>query len=279
MGYSMKWIHDRLGITRDMIRYYEKEKLLPPIASRNPVNNYRDFSETDIERIWGIKLLIGIGFSVKEIRSLMYESDFDFETAIAQKVADLEKKHDEDVAYLEFAKSIKFSGRVPNVTCVGSMRFDEFLDFVRTNWNFYNDPKTAPFMHAADLILTKTPDEWTPDDFERVLSLAKNFEPDGIMQAYAINGYYQIIADMYDFGYQNETVQRIVRLLHEYTASTINAPNLDAEVTPAIFAKNTAPFFLAGDVASHYKRMFGEERCKFIAQAIAHYGGMRIDEL
>ena len=29
MGYSVKWVNDNLGITRDMLRYYEKEKLLP----------------------------------------------------------------------------------------------------------------------------------------------------------------------------------------------------------------------------------------------------------
>lgn len=29
MGHSVKWVADNLGITRDMLRYYEKEKLLP----------------------------------------------------------------------------------------------------------------------------------------------------------------------------------------------------------------------------------------------------------
>ena len=58
MGYSVKWVVENLGITRDMLRYYEKEKLLPANESRNPTNKYRDYSDEDIERIWGIKLLI-----------------------------------------------------------------------------------------------------------------------------------------------------------------------------------------------------------------------------
>ena len=62
MGYSAKWVRDKLGVTRDMIRYYEKEDLIPIRSSRNPANNYRDYSDEDIERIWSIKLLIGIGF-------------------------------------------------------------------------------------------------------------------------------------------------------------------------------------------------------------------------
>lgn len=51
MGYSVKWVVENLGITRDMLRYYEKEKLLPTNESRNPTNKYRDYSDEDIERI------------------------------------------------------------------------------------------------------------------------------------------------------------------------------------------------------------------------------------
>lgn len=121
MGYSVKCMVENLGITRDMLRYYEKEKLLPTNESRNPTNKYRDYSDEDIERIGGIKLLIGIGFTAKEIYALMNDLDFDFDTAIAKKVAELERKHDENLIYLEFAKSIKFMGRVPTTSKIGSM--------------------------------------------------------------------------------------------------------------------------------------------------------------
>lgn len=85
MGYSVKWIVDNLGITRDMLRYYEKEKLIPRRESSNPTNNYREYSDEDIERIWGIKLLISIGFTAKEIYALMNDPDFDFGTAMTKK--------------------------------------------------------------------------------------------------------------------------------------------------------------------------------------------------
>ena len=47
MGYSVKWVDEHLGITRDMLRYYEKEKLLPVAETRNPTNKYSDYSEED----------------------------------------------------------------------------------------------------------------------------------------------------------------------------------------------------------------------------------------
>ena len=50
MGYSVKWVVENLGITRDMLRYYEKKGLLPIDETRNPSNKYRDYSEEDIDR-------------------------------------------------------------------------------------------------------------------------------------------------------------------------------------------------------------------------------------
>lgn len=279
MGYSAKWVRDKLGVTRDMIRYYEKEELIPIRSSRNPANNYRDYSEEDIERIWGIKLLIGIGFSVKEIKQLMTDPCFDFDTAIAKKVDELEKKHDEALIYLEFAKSIKFTGRVPTVTRLGSMTFDEFLLYARENWNFYDDPRSAPFMKAADLLIDKPAREWSPDDVERIYNLVESFDTESMMKTYALHGYYQVLSDMREMDFSCDTVQRVVRLLHEYLVSNNTEPELDGKITPEFVARYTAPFFIGGDVSVHYERNYGKEGCKFIAQALAFYGGYTIDEL
>jgi len=133
MGYTTKWIKDNLGITIDMIRHYEKEKLIPIEGARNPINNYRDYSEQDVERIWAIKLLIRIGFTVKEIRSFMEDPSFDFESAIDKKVMELEKKHDENVINLQFAKTIKLTGKIPTTLEIGSQRFDDFMKYALEN--------------------------------------------------------------------------------------------------------------------------------------------------
>lgn len=279
MGYSVKWVVENLGITRDMLRHYEKEKLLSTNETRNPTNQYRDYSDKDIERIWGIKLLISIGFSTKEIYALINDPDFDFDTAIAEKVEVLQRKHDENVTYLEFAKSIKFMGRVPTPSKVGSVRFDDFLAYAHKNWNLYDDPGSSPFMKMADTLISKEPQEWSPDDIERILELFKNFDAEGMMHTFALHGYYQVISDMQDLGYASNTVQRVVRLLHEYLAKHNTEPELDGKITPMVIAKYIAPFFLGGDVALQYERNYGKDGCLFIAQALAYYGGYDIDEL
>lgn len=279
MGYSVKWVIENLGITRDMLRYYEKEKLIPIEGNRNPTNKYRDYSDDDIERIWGIKLLISIGFTAKEIYALMNDPDFDLEAAIAKKVVELEHKHDEALINLEFAKSIKLLGRIPTTSKIGSLKFDDFLKYVHENWNFYNDPRSAPFIKTADKIISKVPQELSPDDIESLIEVLKNLDTEGMMHAYALHGYYQVISDMKDLGYDSDIVQRVVKLLHEYLVRHNTEPELDGKITPQFFAKYTAPFFLGGDIAKWHERNYGKSGCIFIAQALAYYGGYDVDDL
>lgn len=279
MGYSVKWVEAHLGITRKALRYYEKEKLIPPDGSRNPSNNYREYTEEDLNRIWGIKLLIGIGYTAKEVYAIMTDPCFDFYTSISEKVAELEKRHDEDVMYLEFAKSIKFTGRIPTVSKLGSIRFDDFLDYCHENWNFYDDPATAPFMKLADMLISKPAQEWSPDEVERLATIFENLDLEHWAFTFALNGYYQVIADMQDLGHTSETVQRVVRLLHEYMIRTNIELDLDGKITPQFMAKYTASSFLNGDTAVLQERNFGKDGCLFIAKALAHYGGYDIDEL
>ena len=279
MGYYVKWVDEHLGITRKALRYYEKEKLMPQDSSRNPSNNYREYTEDDLNKIWGIKLLIGIGYTAKEVYSIMNDPNFDFYTSISEKVAELEKRHDEDIMYLEFAKSIKLTGRIPTVSKIGSIRFDDFLDYCHENWNFYDDPATAPFMKIADMLISKPAQEWSPDDFERLATLFENLDLENWAHSFALNGYYQVIADMQDLGHDNETVQRVVQLLHAYTIKSNTTPELDGKITPQFMAKYTAPSFLDGDTAVLHERNYGKDGCLFIAKALAHYGGFNIDEL
>jgi len=279
MGYSVKWVVDNLGITRDMLRYYEKEKLLTASESRNPTNKYRNYNDEDIERIWGIKLLIGIGFSAKEIFALMNDPEYDFDAAIAKKVEELERKHDENVLYLGFAKSIKLTGRIPTASKIGSVRFNDFLAYAHENWNFYDDPQSAPFIKNTDMLISKEPQEWSPADMERLLEMFNSCDAERMMHIYALHGYYQVLADMRNLGYKSDTVQRVVRLLHEYLISHTNDTDIDGIIEPQLFAKYTALFFLGGDIALLHERNYGKEGCKFIAQAVAHYGGYNIDDL
>ena len=273
MGYSVKWVENNLGVTRDMLRYYEKQKLLPSNKNRN----YRDYSDEDIERIWSIKLLIGIGFSTKEIYEFMNNPEFNFDDAMANKVVELERKHDENVLYLEFAKSIKFMGRIPTVSKIGSIPFNEFLAYAHENWNFYKNPQDASFMKFADTLISKKPQEWSINDVEHISEMIEQFE--NKMHIYTLHGYYQVISDMQELGYDSDTVQRVVRLLHKYLVEHNTEAELEGKITPQVMAKYIAPCFFCGDVGIQNEQNYGKEGCLFIAQALAYYGGYNIEDL
>ncbi len=59
------------GLSRDTIRYYEKQGLIPAGGRNNPYNNYRDYPQETLERLLVIKKLKGFGFTLKEIASFL----------------------------------------------------------------------------------------------------------------------------------------------------------------------------------------------------------------
>ncbi len=277
MGYSVKWVVENLGITRDMLRYYEKEKLIPVTETRNPSNKYRDYNEEDIERIWAIKLLIGIGFSAKEIRAFGNEPNFNFYKAMSEKVKQLENRRDELLTYLGFAKTIKMTGRIPNTTSVGQMKFDDFIEHSRQNWNAFNDPQGRRFMEAADIILEKPTEEWDVSDVKRIMDIYGDMDPEEMVYIQTIGGYYRVIADMKPLGYSCDTVQMVVKCLYEYMLTSIE-PEFKERFTPLYFADRQVSSFIDSGFAAMNERNYGKDGCLFIANALAHFGGYDIEE-
>lgn len=81
MGYQVKWVEENLGVTRKALRNFERLGLMPPNEGRV----YRDYSDEDIDRIWAIRLLQGMGYSLKEIVDISKDENFDFDTSIVKK--------------------------------------------------------------------------------------------------------------------------------------------------------------------------------------------------
>lgn len=79
MGYRVKWVEENLGVSRKALRLFEKKGLMPE-------NNggYRDYSDEDIDRIWRIRVLQGMGFTLSEIERLA--NDENFEASLEKKV-------------------------------------------------------------------------------------------------------------------------------------------------------------------------------------------------
>lgn len=70
---SIKSVAAQLDVSRNSLRYYEKEGLIGPIQ-RDP-NGVRQYNEQDIETIYKIVHLRAMGATIKEIKSLLHEHD------------------------------------------------------------------------------------------------------------------------------------------------------------------------------------------------------------
>lgn len=271
--YSMKWLKDNLGITSEMVRNYEKKGLMVKGANRNLINNYREYSKEQVEKLWAIKVLISIGFTTAEIKKFMTDSNYDFDVAIAQKVEKLEKKQLECTEALEYAKTIKLTGRVPNVTTLGSMKFDEFISIAKKEWNIFKDPQFGAAVELADLMANRSEDLLKSEEFDKIVDLFEQMDLESIQYSCQLHAYCQLIAELKMLDYKDKSVQTAVKILYEYLMRNRDLKGLDEELLPKWFSKYFASSFINGDVAVVHERNFGKEGCIFIAKAVAHFGG------
>lgn len=85
----------RTGLSRDTIRFYEREKLIASEAPKETTNSYRDYPEALVERLKMIVEARDAGFSVGELSELvMYmerlgEAEFDADDFLDLKIAKL----------------------------------------------------------------------------------------------------------------------------------------------------------------------------------------------
>lgn len=59
----------KLGVSVDAIRFYERDSLLPRAARTE--GGFRQYGESDVERLAFIRRVQGLGFKLSEIRSLL----------------------------------------------------------------------------------------------------------------------------------------------------------------------------------------------------------------
>ena len=59
----------RMGISKDTLRYYEREGLLPPIAKA--ANGHRRYTEDDLGWVKFLQLLRGTGMPIREMKSFV----------------------------------------------------------------------------------------------------------------------------------------------------------------------------------------------------------------
>lgn len=275
MGYKVKWVEDNLGVTRKALRVFEKAGLMP----RNEGNKHREYDEDDIDCIWSIRVLQGIGYTIKEIVNMTKsanEDDFNFEESIVQKILELEEEKKKIELHLGYAKQIKLTGRFPvRPSKIGEVRFDEFQENAIRNWNIMNDPQGAEYARMAEIALEKTPEEWDNSDLGHFLSAMKDMMEIGadvMLVDYVLP---KSIVKYKKMGATHPDVQCLIKVIYENYKDVLNKDGKQPELTVNQFSRFYASSYLAGDVAKLKRNSFSQEECEFIAEAVSIFGGYK----
>ena len=66
-------IAKRAGVPAHVVRYYTKLKLLSP--TRNPNNQYREYTVSDVQRVKFIRRAKYLGFTLADVRAILSDAD------------------------------------------------------------------------------------------------------------------------------------------------------------------------------------------------------------
>lgn len=116
---TIKEVEQLLSVSRANIRFYEKEGLL---TTTRKTNNYRDYSEENVQELKKIILFRKLGFTIDEIKQLQ-NGQIHLSDAAAENIVRLEK----EIENLEGA--LKLTKRIA----------DEQTDFDAVDENYYLD--------------------------------------------------------------------------------------------------------------------------------------------
>ena len=97
-------LESRTGITKQNIRFYEKKGLLHP--QRNSGNNYREYTEGDVQTLLHIKVLRKLDISIEDILRV-FQEEVSLGELIGTHLSELQQKQKELDASIEVCRSLR----------------------------------------------------------------------------------------------------------------------------------------------------------------------------
>ena len=138
MKYKVKWIEDHMGITRNMIRRYEKKGVI----SKNENGRDREFDEDDLIQLWNIRVMVSLGFSLDEVKEIMCGSNL---RRVSEKRLRMLKEECRDLqGKINFLNVVRVTGEIPSCFKWSTNRFEEIYNLALMQY-------VSPFERAKDI--------------------------------------------------------------------------------------------------------------------------------
>ena len=138
MKYKVKWIEEHLGITRNMIRRYEKKGVI----SKNENGKNREFDEADLIQLWNIRVMVSLGFSLDEVKEIMCGSNL---RRVSEKRLKILKEECRDLqGKINLLNVVKTTGEIPSCFKRSTNHFEEIYNLALMQY-------VSPFERAKDI--------------------------------------------------------------------------------------------------------------------------------
>lgn len=100
----------KTGLSKETVRYYERQGLLENIPQPNRSNNYKDYSAVDLQRLNMIKHAKMLGFTLAEIAEVLavwVDDNFTAEQKQASLRRKLQQLEEKEAALIELRARLK----------------------------------------------------------------------------------------------------------------------------------------------------------------------------
>lgn len=165
------------GISKQAIRFYEKEGLISP--KRNQDNQYREYDENDVRTLKMIYVFRKVGLSVGEISKVLKE-EVSINDAMNKRRAEIIKERKEQEQLIEFCDSLKLQSKewidvdkYINIIQEEEKQGNKFFEILDEYKQVYRGEWKKHFYFYPEGIIT-TPREFTNE----LLIYAKNYGHD-----------------------------------------------------------------------------------------------------
>ena len=138
MKYKVKWIEDHMGITRNMIRRYEKKGVI----SKNENGKDREFDENDLNQLWNIRVMVSLGFSLDEVKEIMCGSNL--REVSEKRLRALNEEYRDLQGKINFLNVVKTTGEIPSCFKRSTNNFDKIYNLGLVQY-------VSPFERAKDI--------------------------------------------------------------------------------------------------------------------------------
>lgn len=139
-------VEEQLGISKANIRFYEKQGLLCPERKEN---KYREYSQTDVQRLKAIVVLRKLGIPVQNIGKILND-ELDFQAAIRENISELEAQIEQLEGSLNLSRQIAHeqeamldTDRYWNIIQQKEAQGEKFVDIVAEYWSVIGFPVIA----------------------------------------------------------------------------------------------------------------------------------------